>query len=148
MAATAAARNGRGRGRKHRPMSEINVTPMVDVMLVLLVIFMIAAPLLTIGVEVDLPEAAAPELRGQDEPLVVSIDAQGVIFLEDTEVALEELGPRLAAVAENNLEARVFVRGDQALAYGRVMAVMSAINAAGFGNVAMISVTPKGEPGG
>jgi biopolymer transport protein TolR len=148
MVATLAPRRAPGRRAKHRPMSEINVTPMVDVMLVLLVIFMIAAPLLTIGVEVDLPEAAAPEIRGDDEPLVVSIDAAGAIFLEDTLVVIEDLGPRLAAVAENNLEARVFVRGDQSLAYGKVMAVMSAINAAGFGNVAMISVTPKAEPGG
>jgi biopolymer transport protein TolR len=124
-------------------MSEINVTPMVDVMLVLLVIFMIAAPLLTIGVQVDLPEAAAPELRGSDEPLIVSIDAAGAIFLEDTTVTIEELGPRLAAVTENNPEARIFVRGDQAITYGAVMAVMAAINSAGFANVALITVPPK-----
>ena len=136
-----ATRHGR-RGR-HRPMSEINVTPMVDVMLVLLVIFMVAAPLLTVGVQVDLPKAQVSELRGSDEPLVVSVDATGKLFLEDTELTLDELGPRLVAVSENNPEARIFVRGDQAVNYGAVMAAMAAINAAGFGNVALIAETPK-----
>jgi len=132
--------------RRRKLMGEINVTPMVDVMLVLLVIFMVAAPLLTVGVPVDLPQAQAPEVAGQDEPLVVSIDKDGRIFLEDTGVELEELGPRLAAVSENNPEARVFVRGDQAIDYGRVMAVMGAINQAGFGNVALITQLPKESP--
>jgi biopolymer transport protein TolQ len=136
-------RAGRGR-RRYKPMSEINVTPMVDVMLVLLVIFMVAAPLLTVGVQVDLPKTEASEIRGEDEPLVVSVDAAGAVFLEDTEVPLEDLGPRLMAVAENNAEARVFVRGDRAIDYGRVMAVMGAINQAGFGNVALIAEMPTG----
>jgi biopolymer transport protein TolR len=131
------------RRARHRPMSEINVTPMVDVMLVLLVIFMVAAPLLTVGVQVDLPKAQAPEIRGSDEPLVVSVDAGGVLYLEDTVVTLEELGPRLVAVSDNNPEARIFVRGDQAVNYGSVMAAMAAINAAGFANVALIAETPK-----
>ena len=135
-----------GGRRRRKLMGEINVTPMVDVMLVLLVIFMVAAPLLTVGVPVDLPEAQTPEIQGQDEPLVVSIDAEGRIFLEDTGVELEELGPRLAAVSENNPEARVFVRGDTAIDYGRVMAVMGAINQAGFGNVALITQLPKESP--
>jgi len=137
-----ASTRGSRRGR-HRPMSEINVTPMVDVMLVLLVIFMVAAPLLTVGVQVDLPKAQAPEIRGSDEPLVVSVDAGGVLYLEDTVVTLEELGPRLVAVSDNNPEARIFVRGDQAVNYGSVMAAMGAINAAGFANVALIAETPK-----
>jgi biopolymer transport protein TolR len=139
-------RAGRGR-RRYKPMSEINVTPMVDVMLVLLVIFMVAAPLLTVGVQVDLPKTEASEIRGEDEPLVVSVDAAGTVFLEDAEVALEDLGPRLMAVAENNAEARVFVRGDRAIDYGRVMAVMGTINQAGFGNVALITEMPT-EPAG
>ena len=146
MGATTATRNGatrEGRGRrKHRPMSEINVTPMVDVMLVLLIIFMVAAPLLTVGVQVDLPKTSAEEIRGEDEPLVVTVDAKGTVFLEDTEVAIQDLGPRLMAVAENNQEARVFVRGDRAIDYGRVMAVMGAINLAGFANVALITELP------
>ncbi|MSP82814.1 MAG: protein TolR [Alphaproteobacteria bacterium] len=146
MGATVATRGARGR-RRHRPMSEINVTPMVDVMLVLLVIFMVAAPLLTVGVQVDLPKTQASEIQGEDEPLVVSVDAMGKLFLEDTEVALADLGPRLLAVSENNPEARVFVRGDRAIDYGRVMAVMGMINQAGFGNVALITELPT-EPEG
>ncbi|MEE2981663.1 MAG: biopolymer transporter ExbD, partial [Pseudomonadota bacterium] len=98
----------RGSRRRRRMMSDINVTPFVDVMLVLLVVFMITAPLLTVGVPVDLPESAAPELPGEDEPLAVSVNADGVIFLQDTEITIEELGPRLRAITENNADARVF----------------------------------------
>ena len=98
-------RSARSR-RRRPPMSEINVTPFVDVMLVLLIVFMIAAPLLTVGVEVDLPEADVPEVQGSDEPLAVSVDAEGRIFLQDTELALEELGPRLVAISQNNPDVR------------------------------------------
>ena len=133
---TATQRKGR---RNRRMMSEINVTPFVDVMLVLLVVFMITAPLLTVGVPVDLPESAAPELPGEDEPLAVSVNADGVIFLQDTEITIEELGPRLRAITENNADARVFVRGDKAIDYGQVMAVMSAIAEAGFNHIALIT---------
>ena len=129
----------RGSRRSRRMMSDINVTPFVDVMLVLLVVFMITAPLLTVGVPVDLPESAAPELSGEDEPLAVSVNADGVIFLQDTEITIEELGPRLRAITENNADARVFVRGDKTIDYGQIMAVMGAISEAGFNHIALIT---------
>lgn len=129
--------------RRRRLMSEINVTPLVDVMLVLLVIFMITAPLLTVGITVDLPEAEVPDITGQDEPLAVSIDAEGVIYLQNTEVALEELGPRLGAISEQKLGVRIFVRGDRAIEYGRVIEVMGAITEAGFDNIALIAELPR-----
>lgn len=134
-----------GSRRGTRPMSDINVTPMVDVMLVLLVIFMVTAPLLTVGVQVDLPKSSAAALPGQDEPLAVSVDAEGKIFLQDTEVALESLAPRLIAITDNNPEARIFVRGDRAIHYGRVMEVMGTINAAGFSKVALITERLEGK---
>jgi biopolymer transport protein TolR len=127
-----------GRKRTHA-MSEINVTPMVDVMLVLLIIFMVTAPLLTSGVEVDLPDAASSEIKGEDEPLAVSVNAQGSIFVQDTEVTLETLAPRLAAVTGRNEDFRIFVRGDKAIDYGRVMQVVGAINAAGYRKVALLT---------
>ncbi len=132
----------RARRRERRLMSEINVTPFVDVMLVLLVVFMITAPLLTVGVPVDLPESTAPEITGDDEPLAVTIDSRGAVFLQDTEIALEELAPRLIAVTERNADARIFVRGDKAVDYGKVMAVMGAINEAGFTNIALVTELP------
>ena len=131
------------RRRTRGLMSEINVTPFVDVMLVLLVVFMITAPLLTVGVPVDLPESSVPEISGEDEPLAVTIDAEGAIYLQDTEIALDELGPRLAAVTERNPGARIFVRGDKAVDYGRVMLVMGALAEAGFNNIALIAELPK-----
>ena len=144
----------RGGGRRYgrrstRQMSDINVTPMVDVMLVLLVIFMVAAPLLTVGVQVDLPKSKAEALPGQDEPLAVTVSAEGQIYLQDTEVTLENLGPRLIAITNNNPEARIFVRGDRAIAYGRVMEVMGTVNAAGFTKVALVTeAMPEAPPKG
>lgn len=129
----------RGRREKARPMSEINVTPMVDVMLVLLVIFMVTAPLLTVGVQVDLPKAEASLIQDPVEPLSVSIDSQGRIFLQDSEIELDKLTPRLIAVTGANPDIRIFVRGDKAIDYGRVMQVMGTINAAGFAKVALIT---------
>ena len=134
------------RARRNREMnSQINVTPFVDVMLVLLIVFMITAPLLTVGVPVDLPKSTAPEISGDDEPLAVSIDADGVIFLQDTEIALDELGPRLVAVTERNPEARIFVRGDKSIDYGMVMKVMGALAEAGFTNLALITILPDSD---
>ena len=128
------------RARRNRAMmSQINVTPFVDVMLVLLVVFMITAPLLTVGVPVELPKSTAPEITGADEPLAVSIDQAGVIYLQDTEIALDELGPRLVAVTEQNPEARIFVRGDKDIDYGMVMAVMGVLAEAGFTNLDLIT---------
>ena len=140
--------NGGLRGRKvgsYRPMSEINVTPMVDVMLVLLVVFMITAPLLTVGVPVDLPKTKASVIVGEDEPLVVTLNAEGKLILQDTEVALDKLVARLSAITENRKETRVFVRGDRKIAYGKVMEVMGLINLAGFDRVALITELPR-EP--
>ena len=143
MAVRLEMRRGRPRGR-HRPMSEINVTPMVDVMLVLLVIFMVTAPLLTVGVQVDLPKTSAQQVKGSDEPLAISVDAKGRVFLMETEIKVDELVPRLNAISKGALDKRVFIRGDRAIDYGRVMEVMGLINAAGFTKVALIGHSPSG----
>ncbi len=128
---------------KYLPMAEINVTPFVDVMLVLLVVFMITAPLLTVGVKVDLPETSAPIIAGQDEPLAVTVSASGQIFLQETEVELKELVPRLTAITLNKPDTRIFIRGDKAIAYGVVMEVMGALTEAGFLRVALVTERPK-----
>ena len=128
----------RGRGRTP-PVSEINVTPMVDVMLVLLIVFMVTAPLLTVGVQVDLPKTKASVILGEDEPLAITIDAEGQLYLQETEIELEGLIPRLAAITSNNPDVRLFVRGDASINYGRVMEVMGMINAAGYKKVALVT---------
>ena len=134
---------GGGRGRRYRPMAEINVTPFVDVMLVLLIIFMVAAPMMTSGVPVDLPRTAAQPLNQEQEPLTISVDPQGRIFLQETEVELGSLVERLRAIAANQPqgqpERRIFVRGDRAISYGRVMEVMGTISAGGFTRVALLA---------
>jgi len=140
---TATPTSSRRSARRSRGlMHEINVTPFVDVMLVLLVVFMITAPLLTVGVPIDLPESTVPEIRGQDEPLAVSIDADGKIFLQNTEIAIDELAPRLGAITLRKPETRIFVRGDKAIDYGRVMEVMGVLAEAGFANIALIAILP------
>ena len=136
--------NGGGKSstrQRYKPMAEINVTPFVDVMLVLLVVFMITAPLLTIGVPVDLPKTQADTLEGSEEPLTITIDSDGKIFLQEAEVVLEDLAPRLIAVAEarGGNQGRIFVRGDRNIDYGAVMRVMGTINAAGFKRVALVT---------
>ncbi len=131
-------RGGR-RQRRRAPMSEINVTPFVDVMLVLLVIFMITAPLLTVGVPVNLPETEAKQIQGDDEPLTITITKEGTIYLQETEIELDELVPKLLAVTERRADSRIFVRGDREIVYGRVMEVMGAVNGAGFKNVALVT---------
>ena len=132
-----------GRFARYRPMSEINVTPMVDVMLVLLVVFMVTAPLLTVGVPVDLPKTEASRIVGQDEPLVITVRADGTVYLQDTEIAMEQLIPRLAAITGNRTDTRIFVRGDRAIPYGQVMEVMGSVNLAGFDRVALITELPR-----
>ncbi|KZB53768.1 protein TolR [Thalassospira lucentensis] len=136
---------GRRRGRRNRrkAMSDINVTPMVDVMLVLLVIFMVAAPLMTVGVEVDLPETSAAPMTGQDEPLVVSVTGDGTLYIMDSEVPQDTLAEKLSAITENKRDTRIFVRGDRAIDYGRVMEVMGLISEAGFSKVALIAELPE-----
>jgi biopolymer transport protein TolR len=132
---------------RYKPMAEINVTPMVDVMLVLLIIFMVAAPLLTVGVPVDLPKTQAATMNDQDEPLVVSINAEGKIYLQDTEIELDGLVAKLQAITSNKPDTRIFVRGDKMLAYGRIMEVMGTVSSAGFSKVALIAELPQDKAG-
>jgi len=137
---------GSGRSRFNRkPMSEINVTPMVDVMLVLLIVFMVAAPLMTVGVPLDLPKTAAQPLSGDNEPLTISVDGKGKVFLQETPVTLEELVPRLLAISNNGYEQRIFVRADNGIAYGDVMEVMGRISAAGFSKVGLVTDSDAGQ---
>ncbi len=126
------------------PMSQINVTPFVDVMLVLLIVFMITAPLLTVGVPVDLPQGRAAPITDEVEPVTLTVDAAGELYLQETKITLDELVPRLLAISESRRDSRIYVRGDKAVAYGRVMSVMSVINAAGFTKVALITQPPTG----
>ena len=145
MAVSIGARKG-GHSRRFRPMADINVTPMVDVMLVLLVIFMVTAPLMTAGVQVDLPKTSATPLKGEDQPLSVSIDVHGKIWIQETEVELDQLGPRLQAITAQKPDTRIFVRGDKGIDYGRIMEVMSALGTAGFSKVALVTEVKGAEP--
>jgi biopolymer transport protein TolR len=130
----------RGRRNNYRKMSEINVTPFVDVMLVLLIVFMVAAPLLTAGVPVDLPKSQAKQISDEDnKPIEVTVTAEGKIFIGETEVERDRLVALLSSMTNNDPERRVFIRGDQKLAYGQVMEVIGAINKGGFRKVALIS---------
>ncbi|NBC34124.1 MAG: protein TolR [Alphaproteobacteria bacterium] len=140
---TPIGRTGRGGRRSYRPLAEINVTPFVDVMLVLLIVFMVTAPLLTVGVAVDLPRAAAPTLPGQDEPLVVTVSGDGQIYVQEEPIEFVNLVPLLAGISEENPEARIFVRGDRALPYGRIMEVMGELSRAGFRNVSLVAEMPS-----
>ncbi len=140
------SRNGGGRRRgSYKPLSEINVTPFVDVMLVLLIVFMITAPLLTVGVPVDLPKTKAKSSAEAVEPLVITVNAEGLVFIQDTEVDIDKLVPRLKAITENKADNRIYLRGDKDVNYGRVMEVMGTVNIAGFTRVAMITELPKGQ---
>jgi len=134
----------RSKSGRYKPLAEINVTPFVDVMLVLLVVFMITAPLLTAGVKVDLPKASAGNLPKDDKPLEIAIDQNGAIFIADTAIEADELIPRLEAIAGNRKDTRIYVRGDRKLDYGRVMQVIGMINKAGFLKVALVS-DPSGK---
>jgi biopolymer transport protein TolR len=149
MAGALMGRRGGGRGRRNRPMSEINVTPFVDVVLVLLIIFMVAAPLMTVGVPVDLPRTNATPLPQEQEPLTITVDSQGRIFLQETEVEMQALVPQLQAIMgsqpQGQPERRIFVRGDRAISYGRVMEVMGTVSAAGFSRVALLAEQPQGR---
>ncbi|MDA8648714.1 protein TolR [Alphaproteobacteria bacterium] len=132
-------------GRRHRPMGEINVTPFVDVMLVLLIVFMVTAPLLTVGVEVDLPKTKAGAINADAAPLVVSIKADGSLYLQEAAVEAEVLIPRLKAISNTNPDVRIFVRGDRAVTYGDVLGVMGRIQAAGFEKVALVAQLPEAK---
>jgi biopolymer transport protein TolR len=140
-------RGGRpGRRIKHGALAEINVTPFVDVMLVLLIVFMVTAPLMTVGVPVDLPKTRAQALGQDREPLTVSIKRDGTIWLQNTPVAEDELIPKLTAISQNGYDQRIFVRGDKSVDYGRVMQVMGMLNAAGMTKVGLVTDTVHPKP--
>ena len=137
-------RGGRRRRRNTSVMSEINVTPFVDVILVLLIIFMVSAPLLTAGVPLDLPQSQAKALTADKDPISVSINAEGKIFLQETEIPLDEIVPKLKAIAANGNEERIFVRGDKTSNYGAIMRVMGAISSAGYRNIGLVTEATDG----
>ncbi len=130
----------RRRSRRYQAMSEINVTPFVDVMLVLLIIFMVAAPLLTVGVPIDLPETQARALNSETQPITVSVNSAGQVYLQETEVPVEEVVPKLEAIARNGYDERIYVRGDRDADYGTVMRVMARISAAGFRRIGLVTL--------
>ena len=139
MATSRYGRSARGRRHRRELNSRINVTPLVDVMLVLLIVFMIAAPLLSVGVPIELPKTDAKSLPSPQEPLTISVDKDGKIYLQETEITLEELTPKLTAMAKNGYEERIYLRGDENGNYGPVMKVMASVNAAGFTNIGLVT---------
>ncbi len=143
MSAGAAAAGGgrrrRGRGRKHAPMNEINMTPFIDVMLVLLIIFMVAAPLLSVGVPIDLPQTAAKPINIDQKPVTIAIDDKGRIYVQDQEVPEGELLQRLTMAAKAGVDERIYVRGHRQVDYGRVAQIMGTITAAGFKKIALVT---------
>src|SRR5437868_13932970 len=146
MAVLGLSGNGQRQAGRYRPMSEINVTPLVDVMLVLLVVFMVAAPLLTVGVPVDLPQTQAAPINEPKEPLVITVNRDGAIFIAETSVPVDSLVPKLQAITGSNPDAVLYVRGDKDINYGRVLEVMSLVTAAGFHKVSLVAETPKARP--
>jgi biopolymer transport protein TolR len=136
----------RKRRSAYTPMHEINVTPFVDVMLVLLIVFMVTAPLLTVGVPIELPETQANPIQGDSEPLTVSVAPDGLVYLQETEIDLDTLAPKLIAIAKEGYDQRIFVRGDRSVGYGDVMKVMGVLNKAGFRRIALVTETePIGD---
>ncbi len=136
----------RGKRRRSPAMSEINVTPFVDVMLVLLIVFMVTAPLLTVGVPVDLPKTRAPALGQDKEPLSISVSKDGKIYLQKEEVSVDALVPKLQAISQNGYDQRIFVRGDKTVAYDRVMVVMGLLASAGFTHIGLVTDVAKPKP--
>jgi len=130
---------------KSKLMSEINVTPLVDVMLVLLVIFMITAPMMISGINVDLPDTRSAPLKGHDEPLTISIDKNGHIYIADSKIEEKHLVDKLKAITHAKMDTRIFVRGDRNLSYGKIMSVVGEVNAAGFSKVALITNVKQNE---
>ncbi len=141
MALAGKGGGGRRRGRRgaNRPLAEINVTPLVDVMLVLLIVFMVAAPLLTVGVPIDLPQTAAKELNTESKPISVTVTPTGEIYLGDQVVPIENLVEQIAAATPNGTDERIYVRGDQSANYGAVMRVMGLLSAAGYTKIGLIT---------
>ena len=148
MGASLQGRNSGGRNGRYKPMAEINVTPFVDVMLVLLIVFMVTAPLLAVGVPVDLPQTKSKPLAEDSKPLAVSVNAEGTIFLQEQEVEIGVLVERLRAIGEVSADTRIYVRADKSIEYGRVMEVMGTINSAGFNRVALVTEPVKRLTGG
>jgi len=146
-AGTPAIGGGRRRRARRGVMAEINVTPMVDVMLVLLIIFMVSAPLLTVGVPIDLPQSQAKSIEQDKEPLTISVNDKGQIFLQNSEITVEDLVPKMQAVAQarGGTEARVYVRGDKKVDYGTMMQVMGRLSSAGFHRVALVTEFEQGS---
>jgi biopolymer transport protein TolR len=136
---------GRQRRQRTRMMSEINVTPFVDVMLVLLIVFMVAAPLLTVGVPIDLPESQAKSIEQNKDPLTISVNDKGQVFLQNTEIAVDEIVAKLKAIAKSGTEERIYVRGDRKVDYGTVMRVMGRLSAAGYRRVALVTEVEQGN---
>ena len=136
------SKNNNRNKKRYSQMSEINVTPFVDVMLVLLIVFMVTAPLLTVGIPVDLPKVKASALTDQKDPIEITLKLDGNVFLGESTVEIDNLIPRLNAITDQNTEARIYVRGDRAVAYGRVMEIMSIINSAGYIKVALVAQNP------
>jgi biopolymer transport protein TolR len=141
---TPQASGRRRRSKRHAPMSDINVTPMVDVMLVLLIIFMVAAPLLQVGVPIELPQAKGKQLQSSQEPLAISVKSDGSVFIGETQVQLDEIAPKLKAIAKNGYDEQIFVRGDKGVSYGIVMRVMGRISAGGFRKVSLVTEVEDG----
>jgi biopolymer transport protein TolR len=142
-----ASPSGKRRHRRVSLMSEINVTPMVDVMLVLLIIFMVAAPLLTVGVPIDLPQTQAKNMDQDKEPITLSVNQQGQVFLQNTEIKIDDLVAKLQAItqARGGADERIYVRGDKKVDYGTVMKVMGRLSAAGFRRVALVTEVEQGS---
>ena len=138
------ARHPQGR-RRSRVMSEINVTPMVDVMLVLLIVFMVAAPMMTVGVPVDLPKIQAKALESKTEPIVISVNKEGQVFLKEHETTFEALLTQIKILTKDKPETRVYLRGDKDISYGAIMAIMGRLNAAGIGKVALVTELPQAK---
>jgi biopolymer transport protein TolR len=145
MGAGISSGGGRQRRQRTRMMSEINVTPFVDVMLVLLIVFMVAAPLLTVGVPIDLPESQAKSIEQNKDPLTVSVNDKGQVFLQNTEISVDELVAKLKAIAKNGTDERIYVRGDRKVDYGTVMRVMGRLSAAGYRRVALVTEVEQGS---
>ena len=130
----------RRRSKRHMPISEINVTPFVDVMLVLLIVFMVAAPLLTVGVPIDLPETEAKALNSETQPITISVNQSGQIYLQETEIPLDELVAKLDAIAKNGYKERIYIRGDKTTDYGTVMKVMARVSSSGYRRIGLVTL--------
>jgi len=135
----------RRRKRRIAPVSDINVTPFVDVVLVLLIIFMVAAPLLTVGVPIDLPETQAKALTPETEPITISVNREGKVFIQENEIDTESILPQLEAIAQNGYEERIYVRGDRDADYGTVMRIMARISAAGYKKIGLVTLQEQGQ---